>query len=211
MYVDDVWMINAGDAATGSGRDEQLIYRDGRYYDIWQQKNIQFPRCSVFNHEPKKTSTGESPDEFRKYLFMCLSRGTGFLELYIKPSVLQSNDWDVLSEGLHWARAEFPAFARVRMHGGNPTAGEVYGFTAWNQTQGYISIHNPSDKAQTYTLKLDRAFGLMLNSGTFTVSSPLGDDALRGLPKTCKFGDTLTFELSPREIRVIDFDDKLQP
>lgn len=205
MYVDTVWMINAGDAASGSSRDEQLIYRDGRYYDIWREKNIQFPMCAVFNHEPKKTTTGESPDEFRKYLFMCLSRGTGFLELYIKPSVLQSNDWNVLSDGLHWAREEFPTFSRVRMHGGNPVNGEVYGYTAWNQTQGYISVHNPSDKSQTYTVKLDHTFGLPRGNETFYISSPLGADSLRGLPKICKSGDSLTFQLAPREIRIVDF------
>lgn len=204
MYVDDVWMINAGDAAKGANREQELIYRDGRYYDIWQKQKIQFPMCSVFNHEPKKTSTGESPDEFRRYLCMSLSRGTGFIELYLKPFTLQSNDWDVLSEGLHWAREMFPTFARVRMHGGDPAAGQVYGYTAWNQTQGYISIHNPSDKPQTYQITLDRAFGLAPGKQEFYLDSPLAG-SLQGLPEKCKTGDSLTFNLSPGEIRIIDF------
>jgi hypothetical protein len=204
MYVDDVWMINAGDAAKGSTREEELVYRDGRYYDIWRNKNIQYPMCSVFNHEPKKISTGESQDEFRKYLFMSLSRGTGFIELYLKPFALQSNDWDVLSEGLHWAREQFPVFARVRMHGGDPTAGQVYGYTAWNRTQGYISIHNPSDKSQTYQMTLDREFGLLPGTQGFTLSSPLAG-SLQELPRTCKYGDLLTVHLLPEEIRIIDF------
>jgi hypothetical protein len=205
MYVDTIWMINAGDAAEGSTRTEQLVYRDGRYYDIWRQKKLQFPMCAVFNHEPRKTTTGESPDAFRKYIFMSLSRGTGFIELYLKPSVLQSSDWDVLSEGLHWVREVFPTFSRVRMHGGQPNNGEVYGYTAWNQTQGYISIHNPSDKKQTYTVKLDRVFGLLPGSGPFYVSSPLGADSTRNLPGMYKFGDTLAFELAPQEVRIINF------
>jgi hypothetical protein len=49
---------------------------------------------------------------------MSLSRGTGFIEIYLKPFALQSEDWDVLSEGLHWATEVFPTFSRVRMHGG---------------------------------------------------------------------------------------------
>ena len=206
MYVDTIWMINAGDAAAGAGRRDELVYRDGRYYDIWRQKNIQFPMCAVFNHEPKKTSTGESTEEFRNYLFMSLSRGTGFEELYLKPSVLSSNDWDTLSDGLHWARDRFPAFARVRMHGGDPAAGEVYGYTAWNEAKGYISIHNPSDQPQNYTIMLDRAFGLVPGSGPFAISSAVGPATLDGLPKTCKFGDTLTFSLAPGEIRIVNFD-----
>ena len=90
------------------------------------------------------------------------------------------------------------------MHGGNPRADEVYGYTGWDQTQGYISLHNPAAVAKAYTIKLDRAFGLLPGSGPFHVSSPLAD-AVRGLPEACKFGDTLTFELQPREIRVVNF------
>lgn len=204
MHVDAVWMINAGDAAGGSSRTEELVYRDGRYHEIWPEQRTQFPMCSLFNHEPKKTSTGESKDEFRRYLYMSLSRGTGFVELYLKPFALQPGDWDVLSEGLFWARDVFPAFRRVRMHGGSPAAGEVYGYTGWDAAQGYVSLHNPSAAAKTCTVRLDRAFGLVPGSGPFHVSSPL-DGSARGLPAVCRFGDTLTFDLAPREIRIVNF------
>src|SRR2546430_4915924 len=96
------------------------------------------------------------------------------------------------------------------MHGGKPSAGEVYGYTAWNRTQGYVSLHNPSDQPKTYTIKLDRAFGLVPDSGPFTLSSPLGADAIHDLPKTCAFGDTLTFRLTPGEIRIVDFDNSVR-
>ncbi len=202
--VDTVWMINAGDAAGGSSRTAELVYRDGRYHEIWRQQNAQFPMCSIFNHEPKKTGTGESKDEFRRYLYMNISRGTGFIELYIKPFALQPGDWDVISEGLYWADDVFPTFKRARLHGGSPDAGEVYGYTAWDKAQGYISIHNPSAAAQTYTVTLDRGFGLLPGSGPFHVSSPLADST-RGLPGVCKPGDTLTCDLQPREIRIVNF------
>ena len=204
MSVDTIWMINAGDAAGGSSRTQELVYRDGVYHEIWKRQNAQFPLCSIFNHEPKKTSTGESKDEFRRYLYMHLSRGTGFIELYIKPFVLQPGDWDVIAEGLLWSEHVFPTFARARMHGGNPAAGEVYGYTGWTAAQGYLSMHNPSAGTQRYTVTLDRAFGLVPGSGPFHVSSPL-PDATRGLPETIALGDTLTFELKPREIRILNF------
>lgn len=204
MHVDAVWMINAGDAAGGSSRTRELVYRDDRYHEIWREQNCQFPMSSIFNHEPKKTSTGESKDEFRRYLYMNLSRGTGFVELYIKPFVLQPGDWDVISEGLFWAQDVFPTFTRSRMHGGSPKSGDVYGYTAWNQVQGYITVHNSSADAKTYTIKLDRAFGILPGSGPFHVSSPI-EDSTRDLPATCKFGDTLTLPMQPREIRIINF------
>lgn len=204
MYVDAVWMINAGDAAKGGSRTDELVYRDGRYHDIWRVGNTQFPLCSVFNHEPKKTTSAESADTFRQYLFMSLSRGTGFIELYLKPSALKAADWDVLSDGLRWARETFPAFRRARMFGGDPMAGAVYGYTGWDATRGYLSIHNPGAKPQAYVVKLDRAFGVPPGAGPFRLSAALAGST-SGLPAECRSGDSLEFTLSPREIRVINF------
>lgn len=207
MHVDAVWMINAGDAAGGSTRTGELVYRDERYHEFWTRQNAQFPLCAVFNHEPKKLNGKETKDAFRKYLYMNLSRGTGFVELYIKPGQLAAYDWDVLAEGLQWAVEVFPTFGRVRMHGGNPGAGEVYGYTAWRDGQGYVSAHNPTDGTRTYTVKLDRAFGLPPGTGMFHVSSPL-DGSVRGLPEVVYGGDTLTLALEPREVRVIHFTER---
>jgi hypothetical protein len=205
MHIDSVWMINAGDAAGGASRTQELVYRDDRYHEIWRRENTQFPMHAIFNHEPKKTKTGETKDVFRKYLYMNLSRGTGFIELYIKPAVLKDYDWDVIAEGLHWAEEVFPTFRRSRMHGGSPKAREPYGYTAWTGTQGYVSIHNPADEAKRYDFTLDRAFGLVPGSGPFRLSSPM-DDSLEGLGKRYAYGDAISVEMKPREIRILNFD-----
>jgi len=205
MHIDAVWMINAGDAARGADRTKELVYRDSIYYQIWAQENTQYPMHSLFNHEPKKRQSGESKKSFRDYLYMSLSRGTGLVELYITPGILQEPDWDVLAEGLLWVHDVFPLFRRVRMHGGNPKTGEVYGYTAWNKTRGYISIHNPADEPQTYSITLDRSFGLIPDSGPFQISSPMADSTT-GLKTNWKYGDTLSVELKPREIRILNFD-----
>ena len=135
---------------------------------------------------------------------MNLSRGTGFIELYIKTFTLQEADWDVISEGLHWVYDVFPLFKRIRMHGGNPEQGAVYGFTAWNQDRGYVSLHNPSDKAQTYAFALTRTFGLMPSSGPYQASAPV-DRYLKGLNPQYHFGETVNLELAPHEVRIVDF------
>jgi hypothetical protein len=174
------------------------------YYEIWQQEKTQFPMSAIFNHEPKKKTTGESKETFRNYLFMNLSRGTGFIELYLITEQLSEADWDVLAEGLNWAETAFPVFRRVRMHGGDPRQGEIYGYSAWNQTQGYLSFHNPGDEAKEYRITLDRTCGLLPGSGPFKVSAPL-PGSLQGVEEIYAFGDTITVTLKPREIRLIDF------
>jgi hypothetical protein len=206
QHIDSVWMINAGDAAGGSDRTAELVYRDSRYYDIYAQENTQFPMCALFNHEPKKVTSNESKDTFRRYLYMNLSRSTGFIELYIKTFNLKDYDWDVLSEGLHWVYEVFPTFHRSRMHGGSPKDGEVYGYTAWTKDQGYVSIHNPSQEEKHYSFALDRPFGLLRDSGPFFLSSPL-PDSVKGLAAQYQEGDRITVTLKPREIRILNFDD----
>lgn len=205
MYIDAVWMINAGDAARGADRTGELVYRDGVYHEIWKVENTQYPMHSLFNHEPKKRSSGESKKAFRDYLYMNLSRGTGFVELYITPGNLQEPDWDVLAEGFHWVDDVFPLFARCRMHGGNPRKGEVYGYTAWNRTRGYVSIHNPSDEERIYSITLDRRFGLIPDSGPFQLSSPIAESTA-GLKVEHHYGDTIGIKLKRREIRILNFD-----
>ncbi|MDN5202210.1 hypothetical protein QQ008_12570 [Fulvivirgaceae bacterium BMA10] len=203
MYIDAVWMINAGDAAGGSNRTQELVYRDGVYYDTWQKEKTQYPIHSVFNHEPKKVKTGESPEKFAEYLWMNLSRGTGFIELYIKTQQLSESDWDVLAEGLKWAHKAFPYFKRAKMHGGNPKKEEVYGYTAWNETGGYISLHNPSGEMKTYTIELNKSFGLSSKELSYIVSSPLKNaDELTG--KTYGYGDALEISLEPGEVKILD-------
>jgi hypothetical protein len=205
MYVDAVWMINAGDAAGGSSRTAELVYRDGRYYKIFVQEQTQYPLNALFNHEPKKTKTGESADTFRKYLYMSLSRGTGFVELYIKPFVLSEKDWDILGEGLQWVDKNSELFLYTHMHGGNPAKKETYGFSGWNAERGYVSIHNPSTEEVTYSFTLDRKLGVSGKGQTLYLSSPM-EDSIADLPKQVRAGDILTVKLKAGEIRLIHFD-----
>lgn len=204
QHVDAVWLINCGDAASGNNRNDELVYRDGTYYDALCLDNAKFPINSIWNHEPKKTTTGESKEVFKDYLFMHLSRGTGFVELYLKPRVLSQTDWDVLAEGIKWMESIFPAFRKVRMYGGNPHHKEIYGYSGWNKAMGYISVHNPSNSVRKLNLTLDRSIGISKEIQGFTVSSPIAGDT-DGLKSVWSYGDTMTIDLQPGEIRILTF------
>ena len=205
QYIDAVWIINADDAAEGSSRTQELVYRDGVYYDTWVKEKTQFPINSIFNHEPKKTTTGESIEQFSEYLWMNLSRGTGFVELYIVSKNLSEADWDVLADGLKWVHKVFPYFKYSKMHGGNPKESEVYGYCGFNDRGGYASFHNPSEtETQTYSFILDKAFGTNKIPTKFLVSSPLPNaNELSG--KIVSKGDKLEIILEPREVKVLEF------
>ncbi len=227
QYIDVIWLINSGDSAGGSDRLPQLRYRDGIYYEIWEKENTQFPMCSIFNHDPKKTDTGESREEFRDYLLMHMSRGSVFIELYLKTMKLSDADWDVLAESLQWAHNNAKYFSGVRMHGGDPfgdidptlsamarsrqmrqeteITGRVYGYSAWNKDGGYFSVLNPSSKDQTYTVTLDRKLGLRPDvKGDYKVTI-VTDQSASTLPATVKYGDELKIDLKSREFLLLEF------
>ncbi|MCB1275010.1 hypothetical protein [Prosthecobacter sp.] len=210
QHVDAVWMINAGDAAKGADRTGELVYRDAAYFKLASTTgdNTQFPLNSLFNHEPKKTTTGEDAEVFRRYLLMSLSRGTGLVELYLKTFELSESDWDVLADGMKWVHRVFPAFKRARMIGGDPKHGEVYGYTGWNEAAGYLSLHNPSDETREFPIVLDRTLGLpksaVSGGRSYVVSTPFAADA-GSLPKTATAGQTLMITLPPRAIRIMEY------
>lgn len=213
QHVDAVWMINAGDAAKGEDRTGELVYRDRAYFQLASKTadNTQFPLNSLFNHEPKKTSGAETTESFRRYLFMSLSRGTGFVELYLETFELSESDWDVLAEGIKWVHKVFPNFRRSRMIGGNPAENQAYGFTGWTQDTGYLSLHNPSNDTKTFRIALNRELGLpksvVENGDVFVISSPLEGDT-DGLEKRYKSGAEFSIVLPPKAIRVIEFSKK---
>ena len=204
MHADIVWLINCSDAAKGQSRSGELAYRDHVYYDIWVKDHTKFPMNSIFNHEPKKLSARETPEDFRNYLLMSLSRGTGFIELYVKVDSLKARDWDVLADGLKWARRMFPTFKHVRYHGGDPKRGQVYGYTAWTDRQGYISIHNPSDAPKTYHVVLDKTMGVVGN-GNCRPLLVAGSSANVSLRPVYAVGDGFDVSLAPHDIVVMEF------
>ena len=204
-YADVVWMINAGDAAGGSCRTEELVYRDGIYHNIFAKENTQFPLNSLFNHEPKKTKTGESKEVFEDYLFMNLSRGTCFIELYLKTFNLSESDWDVLAHGLKWVDEVFPLFKAPRMIGGDPV-NSIYGYTGWIPGEGYLSLHNSQDTPQTFRLVLDKKIGLDPKDKHLELSSPLGERHLVNLKPKWSYGDIFEITLQPQEIRILTFE-----
>ena len=226
LHLDVLSLVNSRDGAPGD-RTEQMCYRDALYYQLTEGDRNQVPLCSFFNHEPAKDGnrfSDQTLDGFRDYLFLAVSRGTMTVELYFVVRSLKPEDYDVIAQGLKWLYHVAPAFKRSRMHGGNPLRGtgaeeeklslrnvnldqvaQVYGYTGWTDSQGYVSIHNPTSGVKSYSFCLDRKFGLIPGSGPFTLSSPMVGKA-KALKQLWNYGETVTVELQPREVVVLDFD-----
>ena len=117
---------------------------------------------------------------------------------------MSQQDWDILAEGLKWAQEVFPAIKRIKMLGGDPTLQQIYGYSGWNENQGYISLHNPSDKEKTFSIHLNRDIGIIKKFQNFSISSPLGHDQEIS-KRQWNYGDILTLKIPAKSIKLLTF------
>ncbi len=95
--------------------------------------------------------------------------------MYITPSLLSSADWNVLADAANWARHNADILKDTHWIGGDPGQLQVYGWAAWSPRGWIVTLRNPSDKPQTYTLNLKAALEVPERANFTTMASdPFG-------------------------------------
>lgn len=170
-WVDYIWMNNAADIyyiGKGDNLSQCLNYRDSRYRDFYELRQLQFPAAHMYNHEPCYAERNYNPplparshktviytdDEFRTYLKCCMMRGSGLAEIYFSPSLMDGNKWKIAAETLKWAEDNFEVLSASQFFGGDAGKGEVYGYIAARGDKYALMIRNSSDKESGYSFKL---------------------------------------------------------
>jgi hypothetical protein len=126
--------------------------------------------------------------------------GTQLQEMYITHSLLSAEDWDCLAEAANWSRNNAATLADSHWIGGDPEKLQVYGWAAWSPEKGILTLRNPGDKPQSFSLDIGRA--LELPSGAprkFMAHSPWKRDKMNK-PLALAAGSTHTFQLAPFEV-----------
>ncbi len=213
-YASAIWMNNANDMGyigEGASIDQCLNYRDGRYYNLQNERQVQLPSQYIYNHEPNYGQRNYNPplpdpskktviytdEEFEKYLYSCLMRGSGFIELYYSPSLMKDgNKYAINAKVLKWAEENFEIIANSTYFGGLPVDGKVYGYIGTNGKNAIVSFRNPTDKDMTYTLTLsDYTF----MDGEYEIREYYPTQSEKSLGK----GD-LTVELLPYQVKIFE-------
>lgn len=212
-YADAVWINNASDMyyeGQGGNLDQCLNYRDGRYQDFSLVRELQFPNAYIYNHEPCYASRNYNPPlpskshktviytdkEFEQYLYMCMMRGTGFIELYYSPSMFNDAKWDINTKVLKWAEENFDVLSESIYFGGVPKKGNVYGYIAYKDGNGFVAVRNPKSTADTYTLDIEK---YTHNNKDFDYEMFYNNELGGSVSKS---GSKLTFELKPFEMAI---------
>lgn len=219
QWVNSIFMQDTGDMGVlkvnGNDTMEQqyLNYRDSDYYEFFNEIQWQLPAKNFYSHDPiyaKDTMYGKSDftdEEFREYLYFLGTRGTAFWEYYFSSSIINEDKWEINAEAANWIKDNFDILQKSKMFGGKPSRGEVYGYSCWNGNEGIVSLRNPSDKEQTYTLTYDRLVGVSEGIKGLYGKVILGDQK-RQSNETLNYGDTITYTLKPKEVLIMQYGEK---
>jgi hypothetical protein len=210
-YADTIWRDGEDDSETGVGttREQWITYRDAQTYRNIVLKGPLFPINSLMLHgiiyakENRKLNTDPGHD-FTNEVHSYFATGTELQELYITPSLLSNDNWDVLAESANWSRANAEVLRDTHWVGGDPDRLDVYGWASWSPTKSIITLRNPSDHAQLAVVDLQRQLELPVGATRrFNAHSPWKSDAAKpGLTLDADKPDTIT--LAPFEVLTLE-------
>lgn len=166
-YADSIWRggKDNGFAGVGSFRQRWITFRDADTYKHVVSAGPLFPLNSLMLHgiiyarqaEHLDVSSEEDfTDEVRSYF----GSGTQLQEMYITPSLLTTKEWDTLAASARWSRSHASVLKDTHWVGGDPAKLEVYGWGAWNDGSGIMTLRNPSDKEQSIVVDIGKVFEL---------------------------------------------------
>ncbi len=211
QFADSIWR---GDddhnfAGVGTWREKWITFRDGATYHGIVQRGPLFPLNSLMLHgiiyARQAEHLGNDPEkDFANEMHSYFGSGTQLQEMYITHSLLAEDDWNTLAEAANWSRQNADVLVDTHWVGGDPTKLEVYGWAAWSRVKGILTVRNPSDRPQTYSIDVAQAFELPTGaSHKFQAHYPWQRD---GEEKTIQLtaGEQHTFTLRPFEVLTLE-------
>ncbi|HEY3974617.1 MAG TPA: enterotoxin [Candidatus Sulfotelmatobacter sp.] len=227
-YASPFWLLNAdsiwrgGDdhsfAGVGTSRQRWITYRDSQTYRWIVEDGPLFPINSLMLHgliyARYAERLGDDPGhDFADEVHSYFGTGTQLQEMYITPSLLSADDWDVLAEAAKWSRDNASVLKDTHWIGGDPARLEVYGWGAWSKEskvresvsreKAIITLRNPSDQPQDFTAPLATLLELPANSArAFKASSPWKNVTAKSIAISTQ--ERHTFHLRPFEVLTLE-------
>jgi len=211
LYADSIW--RGGDdhsfAGVGSNRQRWITYRDSQIYRWVVEEGPLFPMNSLMLHgliyARYAERLGSDPNhDFADEVHSYFGTGTQLQEMYITPSLLSAQDWDVLAEAAKWSRENAATLKDSHWIGGDPARLEVYGWASWSPEKAILTLRNPSDHPQDLTASL--AALLEMPSGAtshFIARSPWKQDSGKP-PLSLGAQDQHAFRLEPFQVLTLE-------
>ncbi len=207
-YGDSTWRAGSdwGTFGWGSKRQQQVTYRDNETYQNVVCRAPLYPINSLMTQGFMFANHGlaDDRDSLIEDIRAFFASGTNCQELYVTPSLLDSQTWDALADAAKWSRDNADVLVDTHWIGGDPAKGEIYGWAAWTKRKGILSLRNPKDQPGKITLDIGKALEPPPDAARkYSLKSPWTSDA----DKTAivlSVGKEHTFELKPFEVLVFD-------
>jgi hypothetical protein len=211
QVADSIWRGGEDHSFAGVGtfRQQWITYRDADTYAGIVKKGPLFPLNALMLHgliyaRFAKNLDTDPGDDFTSEVRDYFGTGTQLQEMYITPSLLTAKNWDVLAQAAKWSRENASTLVDTHWIGGDPAALQVYGWAAWSPAKGILTLRNPRDKPQTFTVDVQEAFELPSNAPKrYRMHSPFDASAA---PVNLRAGEPHTFELRPFEVLTLESD-----
>jgi hypothetical protein len=213
LYADSIWRGGDDHSFAGVGTDRQrwITYRDSQLYRWVVEEGPLFPMNSLMLHglifarhaERLGSDPGHDfPDEVHDYF----GTGTQLQEMYITPSLLSGDDWDVLAEAAKWSRDNATTLEDSHWIGGDPARLEVYGWTSWSHEKAIVTLRNPSDQPQDFTASLATLLELPASSPrSYAARSPWKKKSDGAKPAlTIRAQEQHAFHLQPFQVLTLE-------
>ena len=211
LYADSIW--RGGDdhsfAGVGTNRQRWITYRDSQLYRWVVEEGPLFPMNSLMLHglifARYAERLGDDPGhDFSDEVHSYFGTGTQLQEMYITPSLLSSQDWDVLAESAKWSRESAQALKDSHWIGGDPARLEVYGWASWSHEKAIMTLRNPSDQPQDFTARLSMLLELPGGAArAYVARSPWKNDSASPAV-TLRSQEQHAFHLKPFQVLTLE-------
>jgi len=210
-YADSTWRggYDSNFAGVGTKRQQWMTYRDGDTYEGVVQKGPLYPINSLMLHGIiyATYATGIKTDpgnDFRSDVRTYFATGTQLQEMYITPSLLTKQNWDDLAEAAKWSRRNASILKDAHWVGGDPMKSEVYGWADWSPNKSILSLRNPSDKPQTFTVDIAKLLEMPATNFASWSVTPAYPDQIGMTPASFPVGSTTDITLAPFETLIME-------
>jgi hypothetical protein len=211
LHADSIWRGGEDHSfvpGTAPARQRWITYRDNDVFDGIVSKSDLYPLSSLMLHgiiyaRHAQDLNTDTNHVFKSEVRTFFGSGTQLQEMYITPSLLTSQDWDVLAEAAKWSRANADTLLDTHWVGGSPAEHKVYGWASWSPRKGILTLRNPSSRPAAIQIDPAKVFELPKGSPLeYTLASPFPDQELQ--VTKLRAGEASEFKLKPFEVLVVE-------
>ena len=163
MSVNHIFLADSGDSEYATfpaltQRAAAANHRDLMYYIELRRDGSLVPPDAFDNHEfphARRNPFCEFPGDWADTCMWAVLRGASYLPMTLQPESLEMWQAELLRDTLAFARKNASSIytGNSRMVGGNPNAGEIYGFAhRKGEKQLFLALRNPAPTVQEYVI-----------------------------------------------------------